>query len=58
MFLDKEYSSKVFRTLLAVPDFNKVAVAEVFCKKGALEYFAKRRCFSVNFARFSRTAFS
>ena len=34
--VDKEYSSKVFRTLLAVPNFSKVAVAEVFCKKGVL----------------------
>ena len=32
MFLDKEYSSEVFQTLLAVPHFSKVAVAEVFCK--------------------------
>ena len=58
MFLDKEYSSKVFRTLLAVPDFSKVAVAEVFCKKGVLKNFANHRCFSVNLARFSRTVFS
>ena len=49
--------SKVFQTLLAVPDFSKVAVAEVFCKTGVLENFANHRCFSVNFARFSRTLF-
>ena len=56
--LDKEYSSKVFRTLLAVPNFSKVPVVEVFCKKGALEKFANHGCFSVNFARFSRTGLS
>ena len=55
--VDKEYSSKVFRTLLAVPNFSKVAVAEVFCKKGALENFANHRCFSINFARFSNKDF-
>ena len=46
LFLGKEYSSKVFQTLLAVPDFSKVVVAEVFCKKGVLENFANHRCFS------------
>ena len=58
MFLDKEYSSKVFQPLLAVPHFSKVAVAEVFCKKGVLENLGNHRCFSVNFTRFSRTPFS
>ena len=58
MFLDKEYSSKVFQPLLAVAHFSKVAVAEVFCKKSVLENFANHRCFSVNFTRFSRTPFS
>ena len=29
MFLDKEYSSEVFQTLLAVPHFNKVAAKEL-----------------------------
>ena len=58
MLPSKEYSSKIFRTLLAVPDFSKVAIAEVFCKKGVLEDFANHRCFSVNFARFSRKPFS
>ena len=33
VFLDKEYSSKVFQALLAALNFNKVAVSEVFCKK-------------------------
>ena len=47
MFLDKEYSSEVFQTLLAVLHFSKVAVAEVFCKKDILENFANRRCFLV-----------
>ena len=55
MFLEKEYSPKVFLTLLVVPNFSKVSVGEVFCKKGVLENFANHRCFSVNFARFSRT---
>ena len=55
VFLDKEYSPKVFLTLLAVPNFSKVTVGEVFCEKGVLENFANHRCFSVNFARFSRT---
>ena len=58
VLLDEEYSSKIFRTLLPVPDFSKVAVAEVFCKKGVLENFVNHRRFSVNFARFSRTPFS
>ena len=30
---------------------------EVFCKKGVFENFANQRCFPVNFAKFSRTAF-
>ena len=29
MFLDKEYSSEVFQTLLAVPHFSKVAAKEL-----------------------------
>ena len=58
VFLDKEYSSKVFQTLLAMPNFSKLAVAEVCCKKVVLENFANHRCFSVNFVRFSRTPFS
>ena len=33
--LDEEYLSEVLQTLLAVPHFSKVAVVEVFCKKGA-----------------------
>ena len=41
--------------LLAVPDFSKVAVAEVFCKKVVLENFTNHRCFSVNFGRIQRT---
>ena len=57
VFLDKEYSSKVFQTLLAVPHFSKVAVAEVLCKKGVPENFANHSCFPVNFAKFSRTPF-
>ena len=57
VFLDREYSSKVFRTLLAVPDFSKVAVAEVFCKNGILENFANHMCFSVNFVFFKNTFF-
>ena len=57
VFLDKEYSSEFFQTLLAVPHPNKVAVAEVFCKKGVLENFANHRCLPVNFAKFSRTPF-
>ena len=57
MFLDKEYSSEVFQTLLAVPHFSKVAVAEVLCKKGVPENFANHSCFPVNFAKFSRTPF-
>ena len=55
VFLDKEYSSKVFQTLLAEPHFSEVAVAEVFCKKGVPENFANHSCFPVNFAKFSRT---
>ena len=47
MFLDKEYSSEVFQTLLALPHFSKVAVAEVFCKKAVPENFVNRRCFPV-----------
>ena len=58
VFLDKEYSSKVFQPLLAVPHFSKVAVAEVFCEKGVLENLGNHKCFSVNFTRFSRTPFS
>ena len=57
VFLDKEYSSEVFQTVLAVPHFSKVAVAEVFFKKGVPENFANPRCFPVNFAKFSRKPF-
>ena len=57
MFLDKEYSSEVFQTLLAVHNLSKVEVAEVFCKKGVLENFANQGCFPVNFAKFSKTSF-
>ena len=57
VFLDKEYSSEVFQTLLAVPHFSKVAVAEVFCKKGVPENFANHKYFPVNFANFSKTPF-
>ena len=57
VILDKEYSSEVFQTLLAVSHFNKVTVAEVFCKKGVPENFANHRCFLVNFTKFSRTPF-
>ena len=57
MFLDKEYSSEVFQTLLAVPYFSKGAVAEVFCKKRVLESFANHSCVPVNFAKLSRTPF-
>ena len=53
----KEYSSEVFQTLLAVPHFRKVAVAEVFCKKGVPENFVNHRYFPVNFAKFSRIPF-
>ena len=37
--------------------FSKVVVAEMFYKKGVSENFANHRCFPVNFAKFSRTAF-
>ena len=57
VFLDNEYSSEVFQTLLAVPHLSKVAVAEMFCEKDVLENFANHRCFPVNFAKFSRTPF-
>ena len=57
MFLDKEYLSEVFQTLLAVPHFSKIAVAEVFCKKGVPETFADHRCFPVNFTKFPGTPF-
>ena len=57
VFLDKDYSSEVFQTLLAVPHFSKVAVAEVFCRKGVPENFANPRCFPVNLANLSRTSF-
>ena len=45
VFLDKEYSSKVFGKPLAVPDFSKVAVVEVFYKKVVLENFANHTFF-------------
>ena len=57
VFPDKQYSSEVFQTLLAVLHLSEVAVAEVFCKKDVLENFANHRCFPVNFAKFSRTIF-
>ena len=61
VFLNKEYSSEVFLTLLAFPHFSKVAGKssrpELFCKKDFLENFANGRCFPVNFAKFSRTSF-
>ena len=57
VFPDKQYSSEVFQTLLAVLHVSEVAVAEVFCKKDVLENFANHRCFPVNFAKFSRTIF-
>ena len=60
VFLDKEYSSGVFLTLLAF-HFSKVSGKssrpELFCKKDFLENFANDRCFPVNFAKFSRTSF-
>ena len=57
VFLDKEYSSEVFQTLLAVPHFSKVAVAEVFCKKGVPENFPNHRWFPKSLVKFSRTSF-
>ena len=45
MFLDKEYLSKVFWTQLAVPHFSKVAVADVFCKKGVLGNYFQEHLF-------------
>ena len=55
MFLDNEYSSEVFQTLLVVPHFSNVARKSLRCsvKKGAFENFANHRYFPVNFAEFS-----
>ena len=50
-------TSEVFQTLLAVPHFSKVIVAEVFFKKGVSENFENQRCFPVNFAKFSKSSF-
>ena len=47
VFLDKEYSSKVFQPLLALSHFSKLlgkarsSRSKVFCKKDILENFAK-----------------
>ena len=49
--------SKVFQTLLAVPDFSKVAVAEVFCKKVVLENFAKPQVFFCKFCEIFKNTF-
>ena len=62
VFLDNEYSSEVFQTLLAVPHFKLHGKArssrpEVFRKKGVFENFTNQRCFPVNFAKFSRSTF-
>ena len=63
VFIDKEYSSEVFQTLLSMRHFSKAAgkiqkqSSRGFCKKGAYENFANHRCFQVNFAKFSRTPF-
>ena len=61
VFLDNEYSSEVFQILLAVTHVSNVARKskssrpEVFCKNDVFENFANQKCFSMNFAKFSRT---
>ena len=64
VFLDTEYSSEVVQQLLAVPHFGKVAwksqkqsSRELFCKKRCSWKILNRRCFPVNFAKFSRSPF-
>ena len=55
--LDKQYSSKVFQPLLAMPHFSKVAVAEVFCKTGVLENFFPQVFFRKFYEIFKNTFF-
>ena len=57
VFLDKEYSSEVIQTLLALPHFSKVAVAEAFCKKVVLQNLANHRCFSCKFCEIFKNTF-
>ena len=63
VFLDNEYSSKVFQTLLAVPHFGNVAwKSQKQSSRGVLQKrwfwkFANQRCLLVNFRKFSGRPF-
>ena len=57
VFLDKEYSSKVFRTLLAMLHFSKVAVAQVFCKKKCSWKFCQPQVFFCKFCEIFKNTF-
>ena len=48
MFLDKEYSSGVFQTLLAVPHFSKVVVKELKAEAVVWRCSVKKRFLEIS----------